>query len=61
MPFPHSWSELEEGELTRRGLVARLGPPTDVEGDCLIYDDLVEAQAYKFCFRGGVLVQKAAL
>lgn len=60
--FPAYWNELEEGELSRDQLVDRLGLPTDNENDCLLYDDLIESEVYRFCFdERGVLAQKTAL
>lgn len=60
--FPPYWSELEEGELTEAELRERLGPPAQLEGDCLLYDDLVEANRYEFCFdEDDVLLQKSAI
>lgn len=59
--FPVYWNQLEEGELTERALRERLGSPDEVEDECLIYGDLVEAQRYEFCFRDGVLFKKAAI
>lgn len=59
--FPPYWAQIEEGETTRRELLERLGEPERVEDDCLLYDRLVAAQNYKFCFtRDDVLFQKAA-
>lgn len=59
--YPVYWAEIEEGRTTERALRARLGPPDEVEGECLVYGDLVEAQEYEFCFEQGVLAQKAAI
>lgn len=59
-PFPPYWSELREGETTRKELVARLGEPTDAVDDCLQYERLVEPNYYKFCFEDGTLFQKSA-
>lgn len=59
--FPAYWSELEEGELTEAQLRERLGAPDEVDGACVRYDDLVEANSYRFCFdEQDVLVLKSA-
>lgn len=61
-PFPPYWNELEEGQLTRQELVDRLGRPTGGEAGCLVYDNLVESEAYRFCFdESGVLTLKTAV
>ena len=65
--FPAYWSDLREGQTTEAQLRARLGPPDELEsrsrgfpGRCLVYDNLVVSEVYKFCFSSGVLFHKAA-